>query len=131
MASSSLAMLDITSKPLYDDLLTGMRYVEHLPLASSTYAYNDRIQFQVQNQADYWLPSESFIMIEGKIEKKPAASAVAFVDNGPLHAFTECKYLLNGIEFDETRNLGISTTMKYLCSLTADEISFSESCHTR
>ena len=122
MASSSLAMLDVTSTPEYDDLLAGFKYVPHLPLASSTYGYNELIRFQVEDQSDFWLPGESFILIEGQIVKNPSTSAAVFVDNAALLAFTECKYLLNGIEVDQTKNLGISTTIKYLCSLTPDEI---------
>jgi len=122
MASSSLAMLDVMSTPEYDDLLAGFKYVPHLPLASSTYGYNELIRFRVENQSDFWLPSESFILIEGQIVKSPSTSAAVFIGNALLHAFTECKYLLNDIEIDQTKNLGISTTMKYLCSLTPDEI---------
>ena len=105
MALPLLKILDVTSKPQYDDLLTSFKYVQHLPLASSTYMYNEEIHFQVENQSDFWLPSRSFITIEGQIARNPAGSAAVFVENGLLHAFTECKYLLNGVEVDRTRNL--------------------------
>jgi hypothetical protein len=118
---TSLSLLDITSKPSYDDLLTSNKYIAIYPLASSTYANCDEIKFQVENQNDFWLPSQSYIAIEGTIAKNPAASEVRFVLNGVLHLFSECRYLLNGIEVDRTRGLGIATTLKGLCSLTPDE----------
>ena len=68
------------------------------------------------------MPSKSYILIEGSINKNPAGSDVDFIaENGMLHAFSDCKYLLNGVEIDRTRNLGCATTLKGFCSLTPDD----------
>ena len=122
MAGSSLDLLNVTSKPHYDDLLTSYRYIAHYPLASSTYSHNDEIRFQVENQNEFWLPSQSYIIIEGILRRAPAASAAVLIENGILHAFNECRYLINGIEVDETRGLGIATAMKGMCSITSEEL---------
>jgi hypothetical protein len=119
---NSINLLDVTSKPRYDDLLISSKYIMHYPLASSTYATCDEIRFQIENQNDFWLPSQSYITIEGTITKNPATSNVRFVRNGGLYLFNECKYLSNGIEVDRTRGLGIATTLKGLCSLSPDKV---------
>lgn len=106
-ASFTTDMLNVTAKPQYSDILTGFKYIAHHPLASTTYDYNEDIIFSVQSQNDSWLTCESYITIEGSITKAPAASDVTFVTYwGILHAFLECKYLLNGVEIDKTRGLG-------------------------
>jgi hypothetical protein len=126
--ASSLEILDVTSSPRYDDLVSKYKYIIHPPLASTTYSSNDEIHFRVENQNDFWHPSESFVMVEGNLALKPAdgrtaAKACIFVENAILHLFSECRYLLNGVEVDKTRNLGISSTLKGMCSLTPHEVS--------
>lgn len=127
--ASSLDILDVTSKPRFDDTLTSYKHISHYPLASSTYGYNEEIRFQVENQNDFWLPSQSYITIEGYLNKKPqavapnAGSEAVFIHVAPMfHLFADCRYLLNGVEIDRTRGLGIACEMKALCSLTPDDI---------
>ena len=120
--ASSLQLLDITSKPQFDDLLTSYKTIAHYPLASTTYGYNEDIRFQVENQNDFWLPSQSYITIEGRLIRNPNDSTVAFITNGILQLFSECKYYLNGVEIDQTRGLGFASTLKAYCSLTPDEV---------
>jgi len=84
--------------------------------------YNEDICSQIENQNNFWLPRESRITIEGKLAKNPNDSPVVFVTNGLLQLFSECKYLLNGVEVDRTRGLGFASTLKAYCSLTPDEL---------
>lgn len=139
-------ILNIGAHVTFDNSITRYKFQVHQPLASTTYDYNDEIRFQVQNQDQYSLPSESILLIEGKIKKTVAAttpakkkdteepqdgssqtagdsssSDITFVGNGIAFLFDECRYLLNGIEIDKTRNLGYTTLMKGLCSFTKDE----------
>ena len=109
--TNSMEMLDITSKPHFDDLLTSNKYIAHYTLASSTYSYNDDIRFQVENQNEYWLPLLSYIIVEGSLTRAPAESTSILVENGVMHAFSECRYLLNGVEIDSTRGVGLATSM--------------------
>ena len=125
--ANSLDFINITSKPLYDDLFTSYKYIAHHPLASSTYSFNDDVRFQVQNQNELWLPSRSYIIIEGKINRAPAESTATLVENGVMHAFSECKYLLNGYDVDETRGLGTATTTKGMRSIASNELGAYES----
>ena len=76
----------------------------------------------MENQNDFWLPSQSFLTIEGQIVRNPNDSTIAFCPNGLLQLFSECKYLLNGVEIDHTRGLGLATTLKGYCNLTPDEM---------
>jgi len=106
-------LLNVTSKPNYSDLISSYKYIAHYPIASTTYGYNDEIHFQVENQDNFWLPCKSYITIEGKLVRAPATSVITFAaQNALLHLFTECKYLLNGVEVDRTRGLSPATTIK-------------------
>lgn len=120
--ASSIDILNVTNKPEFDDLLTSYKTIVHYPLASSTYGYNEEVRFHVENQNDFWLPSQSWITIEGQLNLNPAESAAVFCDNGALQLFSECKYFLNGIEVDRTRGLGITSTIKGYCTLAPDGI---------
>ena len=118
-----VSLLDIVATPQYVNLLRSFKYLQIQPLASTTYAHNDQIIFSLESINDHFLPAQSFIVVEGEITKKPATSDVNFVENGLLHAFSECAYLLNSVEIDRTRNLGVASSMKIACSLTPDEAS--------
>ncbi len=114
--------LNITSGVKFDNTITAFKYHAHQPVASSSFGYNDEIRFQIQNLDIYSLPSESLIMVEGKIKANPAANNIRFVQNGVAFLFDECRYLLNNIEVDKTRNLGLSTLMKGLVSFSSHQV---------
>ena len=115
---SSSHILNVTDGASFENVITKYAFHAHQPLASSRYTYNDEIRFQIQQQDIYTLPSESFLLIEGKLHRAAEDSTSKFVNNGISFLFDEVRYELNGMEVDKTRNLGYSTLLKGLVSFT-------------
>jgi hypothetical protein len=108
------AMLDITADLNFETDVTDIYYRTHEAYAGTKFDNNDEIRISIQNQDAYTVPSMSFIHIEGQlltIEGK-AATKTKLVNNAFSYLISECRYLLNGIPIDETRNLGTLTTIK-------------------
>lgn len=75
------------------------------------------------------LPSDSYLYIEGKIERKGETSTEEarnimpkYINNAAAFLFEEIKYLLNGVEIDRCKNVGLTSTMKGYVSLKEDDI---------
>ncbi|XP_066592947.1 uncharacterized protein [Prorops nasuta] len=73
------------------------------------------------------LPCESYLYIEGKLIEGTRISTVTAEDtvvldcNSMAFLFDEIRYELNGIEIDPSKNVGITSSMKILISLTGEE----------
>jgi len=119
-----MALLDIDSKAVYDDLVTAYEYHTHQPYASTSYNNNDEIRIPILQQDIITAPFDSSIVITGKVEAKKAddvAQDVSFINNAIAFLFEEVRYEINGKEIDRTRNVGITTTLKQLCSIREEE----------
>ncbi len=101
------------------------KYLHHVyhPLASTRFTYNDEIRFHIHQQDIFTLPSESFLLVEGKLERsvEEGKDPPLFLQNGISFLFDEVRYEINSKEVDKTRNLGIATLMKGLVSFTKAE----------
>lgn len=84
------------------------------------YDNSDEIRITVRNQDLYILPSKSSLHISAQLTQA-ANSAVPvstkLANNGILYLFAEMRYGLNGVEIDETKNCGITTTIKNYSTL--------------
>lgn len=109
-------MLDVLSKPLYDNSITRYQIHTHQPYIVSALGPSDEIRIPVQQQELYTNISDSFLYIEGKITKGFSAENVTapteLVTNPFAFLFEEIRYELNGQVIDKCRNLGIASTMK-------------------
>jgi hypothetical protein len=111
-------ILDIGADLRFDTRITGIEYRTHEAYAGTKFDNNDEIRITIQNQDAYTLPCKSYIYIEGKLTKTDgrAVAHSRLVTNAYAHLISECRYLINGIEIDQTRNVGITSTMKGLVS---------------
>lgn len=74
----------------------------------------------------YLLPHDSYIYIEGKIEKDASAKTEdqcpVLSNNAPAFLFDEIRYELNGFEIDKCKNVGITTAMKGYVSFEPNDL---------
>lgn len=123
-----LHMLDVEKKPIFDHSITAFKERTYHPYVGTTFAYNDEIRIPIRKQEYCLLPSQSSIHIKGKLTNKSSTvpTTAAFINNFGAFLFTECRYELNGVEIDRTRNLGVASTMKGYASLKSNSVSHLE-----
>jgi len=119
--SINSSILNVTEGLKLDNIITKYTYQVYQPLASSRFIYNDEIHFQIQQQDVFTLPSESFLLIEGKLNIGTDDTGITFIENGISFLFDEIRYEINSKEIDKTRNLGFASLMKGLVSFTTRE----------
>lgn len=116
------SIINVLDKPLSDENIIKKDYHTYTSYLQS-YNNNDEIRITIQNQDLYVLPSESFIYVEGFVKDENNTKLVSTAANFKLknnfvaHLFDEIRYEVNGVEIDQTRHLGISSTIKNLVSL--------------
>jgi hypothetical protein len=102
-----------------------MQYHSFQPYSNSAFSNNDEIRISIQNMDAYTLPCESYIYIEGKINK-PAdihgVDVINFRNNGLAFLFSEMRYEINGIEIQKLKYPGISSALKGYCSYTPNDL---------
>jgi hypothetical protein len=118
-----MEILDIAHGPTFDETLWEKEYHTHNPYASSKLNNNDEIRIPIQQQDLYTLPSESYIYIEGMVTKKDGqvGTTVPFINNPMAFLFDEIRYEISGVVVDSTKRVGITSTLKGLCSITPNE----------
>ena len=87
------------------------------PITGTQYNNAGIIQINIENQAEYFLPSQSWLQIDGQLIKAAnnqayaAADNIALVNNAPMYCFSNIKYLLGGNEIESVNEPGQATTM--------------------
>ena len=116
-------VIDIGARLGYDSQIKRMQYHTHDAYAGSKFQNTDEIAFTIQNQDVYTLPCKSYIHIEGKLLTTAGnpVRKTKFISNAFAYLISQCRYLLNGIEIDSTRNVGYTSSMKGLASLSPDD----------
>lgn len=108
-------ILNIRGSAEFDDTITSKQFHSYNPYTTS-FNNCDEIRIAIQQQDLYLLPHDSYIYIEGKIEKDSTANSTdqcpALPNNAPAFLFDEIRYELNGFEIDKCKNVGITTSMK-------------------
>ncbi|XP_060855523.1 uncharacterized protein LOC132933224 [Metopolophium dirhodum] len=84
---------------------------------------NDEIRISVLNMDAYTLPCESYIYIEGRVNKPAdAVGDVRFSNNGLAFLFSEMRYEINGIEIQKLKTPGVASCLKAYCSYTPNDL---------
>lgn len=108
-----------------DTSITSMQYHSYTPY-TQTFGYQDEIRIVIQSQNSYILPNESYIYIEGQLNRSATAADVlgppSTISNFTSFLFDSIRYELNGTEMDRCKNVGITSTLKGYASLTNAEI---------
>ena len=113
-----MSKLDIFEDTDYDDVIIKEEYHTYHPL-NNNYENSDEVHFIIHNQDTYTTPADSFIYVEGKVIAP--TDTFKFTNNPVAFLLEEVRYLLNGVEIDRVRDVGITTTMKGLVSYDSNQ----------
>ena len=110
-------ILRITDPILSDDSIDKYEDVEYEPVAGTNLNSSGAdIRLDIQTQDIFTHPSESFLIIEGRLVKANNNSyrnddAIALTNNGIAHLFKRIRYELSGQEIENILNVGQATMM--------------------
>lgn len=110
--------LNVTKSPIFEERIVKKEIHSFLPSNPSAINENDSINIRIKSDNLYLLPSESCVVIEGRITKaNDAATTAKLVNNAPAFLFDNIRLELNGQLLDSVKNTGITSTIKNLISL--------------
>lgn len=95
----------------HTDDITGMQYHTYTPYTTS-FNNNDEIRIVVQSQDLYVQPSESYLLIEFKLNDVLIDKDYMQFASTALGFFSEMRYELNGFEIDRCKAPGITCQLK-------------------
>ena len=120
------SILRITDSILNDDSIDKYEYFEYLPITGTNLDNIGDIRINIESQDIFTHPSESFLLIEGRLTK--AADGTAYADgnnisitnNAMMYLFRDIRYELSGHEIEKVNYVGYATTMLGLLKYTED-----------
>lgn len=116
-------MLSVTSKAQFDERVVDYEYRSHSPFTSTTFNPNDEVRISIQQQESLTHPSESYLHINGTISgtDNKVNTNLGILNNGIAHLFDEIRYEIGGTVVDRVRNVGISSLVHALLTLTPSQ----------
>ncbi|KAI4468137.1 hypothetical protein MML48_2g00013811 [Holotrichia oblita] len=102
------------------------------PLANGLCYLGDEIRIVIPEIDRYTSPSESELVIEGKLRlssdvSKNSATA-SLIHDAEAFMFSHIRYIISGVEVDEVRNVGITSAMKEYFSYSPSYVNKLENC---
>lgn len=108
-----------------DTSITSIQYHSYAPYTQS-FNHQDEIRIVVQSQNSYLLLCDSNLYIEGEINRRAnldnAILNPQLLSNYASFLFDSMRYELNGTEIDKCKNVGITSTLKMIASLTRSDV---------
>ena len=110
-------ILRITDPILSDDSIDKYEEFEYGPVAGTNLnSSGTDIRLTIETQDIFTHPSESYLIIEGRLLKNDnnsygANDPVSITNNGMMHLFKRIRYDLSGQEIENIMNVGQTTTM--------------------
>lgn len=116
-------ILEIQSGVMFDESISNYEIHAHQPYTSTSFNNSDEIRISIQNQDLNLLPSRSLLRVSGRLFTPPngIVKNTNFVNCSICHLFEEIRYELNAVEIDRSKNVGITTVMKGLASLSPSQ----------
>ena len=111
------SILRITDSILNDDSIDKYEYFEYLPITGANLDNIGDIRINIESQDIFTHPSESFLLIEGRLTKAADGTAYANADNisltnnAMMYLFRDIRYELSGHEIEKVNYVGYATTM--------------------
>lgn len=120
-------ILNVTEKIKTDNSIVSYEFRSHQPFGSSSFDNNDEIRISVPEIDNYTVPGESYLYIEGSVRKvegdgKVASATAKLVNNPVAFMFSDIRYLMNRVQVDSARNLGVTSCMKGYFSYSRNKI---------
>ena len=119
------SILRITDSILNDDSIDKYEYFEYLPITGTNLDNIGDIRINIESQDIFTHPSESFLLIEGRLTKADGtdyanADNVSLTNNAMMYLFRDIRYELSGHEIEKVNYVGYATTMLGLLKYTED-----------
>ena len=120
------SILRINDSILNDDSIDKYEYFEYLPITGTNLDNIGDIRINIESQDIFTHPSESFLLIEGRLTKAADGSDYANADNisitnnAMMYLFRDIRYELSGHEIEKVNYVGYATTMLGLLKYTED-----------
>ncbi|KAK5637767.1 hypothetical protein RI129_003021 [Pyrocoelia pectoralis] len=115
--------LNVFQNVHFDEMVNKSDIHTYLPYGSSNYGLSDEIRILIQSQDLITATYDSFLYIEGKIERKAddRLKTCHLTNNFASFLFEEIRYELGGQRVDVCRNPGITSALKGYVSYTSSE----------
>ena len=110
-------ILSITEVTPVDEAIQRYEYHAYEPTGTASYNYTGgEIRVNIERQAQYIHPAESYILFEGRLLKNDDTAyaddnAVALTNNGLMHLFSWISYYIQDQLIETVYNPGQATTM--------------------
>ena len=119
------SILRITDSILNDDSIDKYEYFEYLPITGANLDNIGDIRINIESQDIFTHPSESFLLIEGRLTKADGtayanADNISLTNNAMMYLFRDIRYELSGHEIEKVNYVGYATTMLGLLKYTED-----------
>lgn len=118
-----MSILDINRKIVIDNSIVDAEYHSH-QASTTNFNHNDEMRISIEGERPT-LPSLSYLEIKGKVTKEDgtkSSDVMKLVNNGLAHIFSEIRYELNGITIDSTTKVGVTSTIKGVCSFSPNQV---------
>lgn len=126
-------ILNIQNPIVFDESISHYDIFAHKPYNSSSFDNSDEIRISISQPDACLLPSKSALHLYGRLVKESnevvVADSINLVNNAICHMFREIRYEINGIEIDRNKNVGMTTLMKNLISITPTEKHMNENAN--
>ena len=119
------SILRITEPILNDDSIDKYEYFEYWPITGTNPKNIGDIRINNESQDIFTHPSESFLLIEGRLTKVDGtdyanADNISLMNNSMMYLFRDIRYELSGHEIEKVNYVGYATTMLGLLKYTED-----------
>ena len=119
------SILRITDPILKDDSIDNYEYFEYYPIVGTNLNNIGDIRINIESQDTFTHPSESFLLIEGRLTKVDGtnyanADNISLTNNAMMFLFRDIRYELSGQEIEKVNYVGYATMMLGLLKYTED-----------
>ena len=119
------SILKITEPILNDDSIDKYEYFEYCPITGTNLDNIGDIRITIESQDIFTHPSESFLLIEGRLTKVDGtdyanADNISLTNNSMMYLFRDIQYELSGHVIEKVNYVGYATTMLGLLKYTED-----------
>jgi len=109
-------ILNFTKVSATDETIERYEYQEYEPITGTNINNSGEIRITIQNQDIFTYPSESYLLVEGRLTKNDDtayvnADVITLTDNAIMHLFSNIKYQLFEQEIKSLFHPGQATTM--------------------
>ena len=99
-------IFNIQEKFAEDNSISSLEFYEYGPQTGVNLNNQGEIRITIENQDEFFLPSEAYLTIEGQLQKRADGSAyvdadvIALTNNALMYLFSNVNYKLSGQEIE-------------------------------